>query len=80
MFWIVGLNHLYDFDDVTVDIYQMEHQYKQQVGNQNRVITEKKYKQNVNRRKEILLDLVVIHYQYLHKYNHQAVVWHEKLE
>jgi hypothetical protein len=38
---LIGLlNHLYDFDDVLINIYQMKHQYKQQEENQNRVITE----------------------------------------
>jgi hypothetical protein len=38
-FLIVVLNHLYDFDDVMINIYQMKHRYKQQEENQNRVIT-----------------------------------------
>jgi len=46
-FSIVVLNHLSHFDDVMINIYQMEHRYKQQEENQSRVITEKNQKKKV---------------------------------
>jgi hypothetical protein len=61
-----------------INIYQMEHRYKQQEENQSRVITEKNQKKKVKSKKIsydlfILLDSVVNHYRYLHMYNHQVV-------
>ena len=78
-FSIVELNHSYDFDDEWINISRRKYRCKQQEENRNTTITKKTFLTDRILLWVCLLHLVVSHYRFLRKCNHQVVESHENL-